>query len=255
MSLVFELYSAAKQDDLERVKSLIEKGANVNATFFEAPLFYRLSIEGHEELIKLLIEEGGANVNAANADGATPLHWVCKNGYIEAAKLLIKKGANVNATISNHRWTPLHWACEKGLIKVAKLLIENGANLNATDIDGLTPLNLAYLHNHIELAKWLISRLLLKNLKEEEPDFIKHQDLSAYWKEQILKIKYLPQEEIIGGKTLTETILNKISSGKSDTLVSHSFHQLFKSLNSEAIKSQASKIDQWDTTMSSPKLS
>lgn len=233
------LYKAAREDNLELVNCAIEKGANVNTIADEAPLFYWLSIKNSEELIKLLIRRGGANVNAANREGTTALHWVCRNGFVSAVKLLIEREASVNVTISNYGWTPLHWACEKGRIEVVKLLIENGANVNVIDIDKLTPLNKACLHNHIELAKWLICHLLLKNVKEKKPNFVNdYYGLSNYWDEQIEKINYLPKKEILGGKGLTETILTKVSFGKNDTLISHSFHRVFKLLDSKKIKNK-----------------
>lgn len=244
---VCDLYFAAKKKNLESVKSLIEKGNDVNAVISGNSLFYWLSIEGNNELIKLLIKNG-AHVNVTNPDGITPLHWVSKNGHIDSVKLLLEKGANINVV---SKWTPLHWACEKGHIKITKLLIENGANVHATDIDGFTPLYTACLHDHIELAKYLIQHILLKNVNEKKPNFIKeHQDLSVYWNKQIEKINYLPQAELLAGNTLTEDILNNFSR-KYGSLLSLSLNQLFNSLNPDVIiKNKASPIDQQSETIS-----
>ena len=49
----------------------------------------------------------GANVNYADKNGETPLHWACYNGHTEVAIALIGKGANVNYADKNG-WTPLH---------------------------------------------------------------------------------------------------------------------------------------------------
>lgn len=234
-----ELHKAARENDFDRVELLLKEGANVNAIVDESPLFYWLSIKSSEEIIKQLIRSEDAKVNAANLDGTTALHWVCKKGHVGAVKLLIERGANVNVMTSHFGLTPLHWACEKGHIEVVKLLIENGANVNASDIDKLTPLNTACLHNRIDLAKWLICHLLLKNIKEKKPIFVNdYYGLSNYWDEQIKKINYLAQKEILGGKDLTETILTKVSFGKNDTLVSYSFHRVFKLLDSKKIKNK-----------------
>ena len=47
-------------------------------------------------LIQCLLD-AGANVNAVDADGWTPLHWACSTGFIEGVVLLLKHGAEVNA--------------------------------------------------------------------------------------------------------------------------------------------------------------
>ena len=51
---------------------------------------------GHKEVVELLIAKG-ADVNAKNDGGYTPLHQAAINGHKEIAELLIEKGANVNA--------------------------------------------------------------------------------------------------------------------------------------------------------------
>ena len=55
----------------------------------------------------------GANVNAPNNDGNTPLHFALLKGHAAAAKLLIKNDANVNAT-NNRGETPLHFTFKYG---------------------------------------------------------------------------------------------------------------------------------------------
>jgi ankyrin repeat protein len=59
------------------VKSLLESGSKVDAVdvFHNTPLLTAVFL-GHVGVSKLLIEEGKANVNVANQDGMTPLHYV-----------------------------------------------------------------------------------------------------------------------------------------------------------------------------------
>ena len=83
--------------------------------------------------------EKGADVNATDDNGQTPLHLALHNEHPEMAKLLIKKGADVNA---KNKWgdTPLHLVLDNP--EIAKLLIEHGADVNATDNYGDTLLHL-----------------------------------------------------------------------------------------------------------------
>jgi len=108
------------------------------------------------EDVKYFIEEERVDVNTRTngepplVNGRTALHIASYDGKDEIAKYLISKGADVNAK-NDIGWTPLHQAAadtghaehDAGKLEVAKILISNGANVNATDSRGLTPLNWA----------------------------------------------------------------------------------------------------------------
>jgi ankyrin repeat protein len=81
----------------------------------------------------------GADVNAKNKYGSTPLHRAIEAAHKEIAELLIANGADVNAK-GEADATPLHYAATK---EVAELLIVKGADVNAKDEFGETPLDLA----------------------------------------------------------------------------------------------------------------
>ena len=96
---------------------------------------------GYAVVCQRLIQ-AGANVNATNWFGWTPLHLAALNGYVEVCRLFIERGANVHAT-SSIDWTPLHWAALNGRVEVCRLLIDRGADVHAVTNDGRTPLDLA----------------------------------------------------------------------------------------------------------------
>ena len=74
--------------------------------------------------------------DVTNEDGTTPLHKADSGGYKEVTKLLIESGAEVDVADGNGR-TPLHFAvC---LSEVGQLLIENCADIFKADNDGITP--------------------------------------------------------------------------------------------------------------------
>jgi ankyrin repeat protein len=94
---------------------------------------------GHKEIVELLIDEG-ADVNAKDKRGTTPLHEAAGRGHNkDVAELLIAKGADVNAKDDNG-WTPLHHAVPDGHKEIAELLIAKGGDVNAKGIYG-TPLD------------------------------------------------------------------------------------------------------------------
>ncbi|HQP04983.1 MAG TPA: ankyrin repeat domain-containing protein, partial [Bacteroidales bacterium] len=158
---------ASKEGSFEIAQLLIEKGANVNARneYGETPLHFA-SKEGSFEIAQLLIERG-ANVNAKAKYSHTPLHYASE-GYLDIAKLLIEKGADVNAKISDDLryyagYTPLHFASKEGSFEIAQLLIEKGADVNAKNEFGETPLHLA----STDMAELLIEKGANVNARNE----------------------------------------------------------------------------------------
>ena len=98
--------------------------------------------KGNIEAVKQAIADG-ADVDAKDSDGWTPLHSAVGRGRKDIFELLIAKGADVNAKDDNG-WTPLHYTANK---EIAELLIANGADVNAKIDDGDTPL--AYAEGEI----------------------------------------------------------------------------------------------------------
>ena len=91
----------------------------------------------------------GADVNAKESGGATPLLFAAQGGHKEIAELLIAEGAEVNANDSTG-YTPLHYAAARGHKETAELLIAKGADVNAKDNQGRTPLNKAIFNKDFE---------------------------------------------------------------------------------------------------------
>lgn len=86
----------------------------------------------------------------------TPLHKACKNGQLDMVSELIKNGADVNAKDAAG-WTPLHdVAGFSGNIDIVRLLIENGADVNAETIFWKdTPVSMAWVKGRKDVVKLL----------------------------------------------------------------------------------------------------
>ena len=87
--------------------------------------------------------KGGADVNAAGANGLTPLHVAAGNGRAQVVNLLLKNGAKLEARDAKHWKTPLHWAVFGGSAEAARALLDAGADVNAKDGRAQTPLRAA----------------------------------------------------------------------------------------------------------------
>ena len=77
----------------------------------------------------------GADVNAAQGDGMTALHWAAERGHAELTTVLLGAGARLSATTRLGRYTPLHLAARRGHEAAALALIAAGADVVGNDVD------------------------------------------------------------------------------------------------------------------------
>ncbi|MEO7156938.1 MAG: ankyrin repeat domain-containing protein, partial [Vicinamibacterales bacterium] len=100
------------------------------------------SMAKDREAVKTLLKNG-ADVNAAQGDGMTALHWAARNGDAELTQMLLFAGANVKATTRLGGYTPLMMAAEQGHATVIASLLSGGSDSKAANSLGTTPLMLA----------------------------------------------------------------------------------------------------------------
>lgn len=123
-----EIFDAVRQNDLAKVKELIEKDTlQIQAKDQQGDsLLNRACNLGHIEIINLLINKGAdINLLAGRLD-LTPLMECARTGNLEVAKLLVERGADVQI-INKMGITAMHWALGNGqnqAEEIALLLIE-----------------------------------------------------------------------------------------------------------------------------------
>ena len=86
-----ELLEAAKNNDLEKVKFLIDKGADVNAKDYFDMTALMYAVDDYD-ITKLLIDSG-ADVNLIDINGKTALIYASQKGHLEVAEFLKANGA------------------------------------------------------------------------------------------------------------------------------------------------------------------
>ena len=102
-------------------------------------------------IIQILIDNG-ADVNAKDREGFTPLHQAVEYGDEATTEMLIGRGADVNAK-DNYGNTPLHQSSD---LKIARILISKGASFIVKNENGETPLDCAVLEDDVKMAKLLL---------------------------------------------------------------------------------------------------
>lgn len=223
------LHSAAASNDISNVQYLLSQGANVNARTsmsLRTPLHYAAKNnkgDSHFEVAQLLLNNG-ADVNAKDHYGKTPLYLLVENGElkiikllldfkadihiiydecnlifftvdfnknIEVLQLLVDNGLDVNHS-GNSGSTPLHWACNLNLdnIKIIKCLLKNNANMSAINQYGDTPLIRA-LRSRMETLSFEITiKKFAFILEHSNFDFI-HKEFNIFYSEYLSHPDYL----------------------------------------------------------------
>lgn len=121
-----EWFAAATQGDLERVKTLVAKGANIHATNPGGWTALHLAAErGHQHVVEFLLSKAG-RPNKKTLVGYTPLHCAVMSGRTALVEYLISKGANVHAR-DREGQTPLDRAVAEGDQEMADLLRTHSA--------------------------------------------------------------------------------------------------------------------------------
>ena len=106
----------------------------------ESPLAEAIEKQDQGAFRELL--EKQTDVNVAQVDGMTALHWAAHHDDLEAARQLLKAGAQANAK-NRYGVTPLYSACQNGSGKMVELILDAGASANATFSEDETALMIA----------------------------------------------------------------------------------------------------------------
>ena len=160
------------------IEFLVKKGANINAEDRDGitPLYLSV-VDGKKEIVEYLLKKG-AKRSLDKDDGETLLHLAASIGIVEIVELLLKRGENINAK-KNFDITPLHQAAAFGNKEVTEFLIEKGADVNAVSKVAGTPLFQARVANRQEIVEILLAKGADKKC----------------WKFPVLKGDYLGQKK------------------------------------------------------------
>jgi len=186
--LAYQLRWAISANYFDRVKLLVENGADVNATS-QYPAGARVPYaeavyHGHQQIADYLVAKGAKRIAIAlstaeefhvacyrdDADRARELVatdpsllddagglliWAAEAGRVDSLRLLVELGVDVNSKPGDE--SPLHCAARAGQLDTVKLLVELGADVHARDrnFDG-TPLSFANYKGQRHVVEYLL---------------------------------------------------------------------------------------------------
>ena len=154
----------------ELVTALVEIGCydiNEVDSWTYTPLTWAAR-NGHDEVVKILLEQEGVSPEKADWDNRTPLSYAACNGHQEVVKILLAREEVGPDKPDNYGRTPLSHAAETGHEGVMKILLaREEVNPDEPDDDGGTPLSLAAWSGHEGAVEILLAR---EEVNPDEPD-------------------------------------------------------------------------------------
>jgi hypothetical protein len=152
---------AAWSGSAKIIKSLLEKGADVNAPDYN----YRkpLNYASTKSAVELLVS-AGAEANAANLP---PLPDAALHGFPDAVTALLDHGADIQGVDTTY-YTPLHWAAWGGSADTVRVLIQRGADVHYRDNWGWTPLSWAEHWDYPQIVSLLRQKMAETPFKTDE---------------------------------------------------------------------------------------
>ena len=112
--------------------------------------------EGDQPALRLLLQKK-ANVNAAEPDGSTALHWAAYRDDLEITGLLLRAGAAVNAA-NDLGVTALWLASQNGSSSMVRRLLQAGADPNVALLSGETPLMVGARGGYPDVVEQLLAK-------------------------------------------------------------------------------------------------
>jgi len=152
-----DVFEATALGYIDRLRERLEED-HWRARAYSADGFTALHFAGFfgkPEAAKTLIE-AGAEVSAYSTNDlqVQALHSAAAGRHIEVCRVLIAAGADVNAT-QRHGFTPLHAAAQHGDVELVELLLSAGADPSAVTDDGASPADIADGEGHVDVARRL----------------------------------------------------------------------------------------------------
>jgi ankyrin repeat protein len=153
-----EVADAVMRGDREAVRAALARKADVNAAQVDGTTALHWAVERDDVELAELLLTAGARVSTRTREGVTPLQLAAINGSAAMVGRLIRSGADPNAPLTPAGDTALMLAARTGKTDAVRLLLEARADVNARESwGGTTALMWAVAQDHAEAARLLIA--------------------------------------------------------------------------------------------------
>jgi len=153
-----DVADAAMRGDREAVRAAVARRADINAAQADGSTALHWAVERDDLDMADLLLKAGALVGARTREGVTPLQLAATNGSARLIDRLLKAGADVNSRLTPGGDTALMLAARSGVSDAIRVLVDAGATVNAQESwGGTTPLMWAVAERHPDAARLLIA--------------------------------------------------------------------------------------------------
>ncbi|MCP4694896.1 MAG: hypothetical protein GY859_43110, partial [Desulfobacterales bacterium] len=161
------LFAACSVGRPEEVRAALRNGANIDAAdeSGRTPLITACVLE-KPKTVRLLLESGAA-ADYVDSAGRTALIVACERGSASIVKPLLDHGADAEFR-GEKGWTALRFAVVNRHEEIVKLLLESRADINTRDMSGATPLMAVCEKGDREMAALLLGRGVDVNIKDND---------------------------------------------------------------------------------------
>ncbi|MCU6433600.1 ankyrin repeat domain-containing protein [Undibacterium sp. Jales W-56] len=160
-----DLLVAVKFDDIEVVRSLLNKGIDPNSVeAIRGETILMLALREHsQKVFEALLKQPDIKIEARANNGDTAIMLACFEGNVVAVKQLLEADAQINRP----GWTALHYAAAKGNVEIIGILLEHSAYIDAASPNDTTPLMMAVRSGKTDAVKFLLDEGADASLKNQ----------------------------------------------------------------------------------------
>ena len=148
------------------------------------------AMAGNRDAVKALLQSG-ADVNTAQADGMTALHYAAMKNDGELAKMLLAAGANVKAATRLGGYTPVLLAARSGNAAALEVLLTSAPSrelANSATSNGTTALMLAAQAGNVDVVKLLLANEAKIDAKEAARSETALMFAAAYGRADVIRL-------------------------------------------------------------------
>ncbi|KAF0688198.1 hypothetical protein As57867_020103, partial [Aphanomyces stellatus] len=115
------------------------------------------SMNGHAEVVRMLLDHGGVDINVVERNGISALISASMNGHAEVVRMLLDHGGVDINVVEMWDNSALIRASENGHAEVVRMLLDHGGvDINVVDRNGISALISASMNGHAEVVRVLL---------------------------------------------------------------------------------------------------
>lgn len=157
-----ELLKSYLENDIKKIRLLLEYGSNPNIKITNESLLFYASESGNLEIFELLLRYGAELKDESEYKIA--LMCAAMEKRIDILKLLVDRGVDLNIRSISGK-TALMYAVEKGYLEIVKFLVDHGSDVSIRSMEGETALLFACRDHRYFIAKYLLDHNANINVK------------------------------------------------------------------------------------------